>query len=304
VLRRQHERARHDQQALQAGIELIGSGGTQSDLEVISVCLTAVRAAGLFEFVLDLGDGGIAASLLEGLAPHVRRDLVESLSLKDGAELARRSLAAKLPPDLRAALLRLVSLQGGVEVFHLAKEVLSRTPAWPQVEELRDLYDALVESGIAPKIVVDLGETRAAAYYTGPTFQILAEGPGQAVASGGRYDALYGLFGAARPAAGAAIQLDHLRWALRGSLDEARERVVVELVENRPVDEALSVLRSARIPCVSITKAESLDYARAWRYSHIARPEGAGFRLLRVGSKAPEDLGIVTLEQLPARIRT
>src|SRR5690606_13798779 len=57
VLRRQHERARHDQQALQAGIELIGVGGTASDLEVISVCVTAARTAGLETFVLDLGHG-------------------------------------------------------------------------------------------------------------------------------------------------------------------------------------------------------------------------------------------------------
>lgn len=304
VLRRQHERARHDQQALQAGIELIGAGGTQSDLEVISVCVTAARAAGLETFVLDLGHGGIATSLLDGLLPSVRKDLVESLSLKDGSELARRAVAAKLSPDLREALSRLVGLQGGVEVFGIARGALEATPAWPHVQELQRLYEAIMESGVAPKIVVDLGETRAAAYYTGPTFQILAEGPGQAVASGGRYDALYGLFGAARPAAGAAIQLDHLRWALRDTLEEARERVVVESGEKSAEKEALTALREARIPCISISKAEALDYARAWRYSHIARPLGVGFRLFRVGPKQPEDLGIVTLEQLPSRIRT
>lgn len=303
VLRRQHERARHDQQALQAGIELIGAGGTQSDLEVISVCVTAARAAGLETFVLDLGHGGIATSLLDGLSPAVRKDLVESLSLKDGAELARRSVAAKLPSALMQALSQLVGLQGGGEVFRLAADVLRGTPAWPHVQELQQLYEAIVESGIVPKIVVDLGETRAAAYYTGPTFQILAEGPGQAVASGGRYDALYGLFGAARPAAGAAIQLDHLRWALRNALEEARARVLVEREEKGATQAALSALRGAGIPCVSIAKTEALDYARAWRYSHIARPLGVGFRLLRVGPKEFEDLGIVTLEQLLAKIR-
>jgi ATP phosphoribosyltransferase regulatory subunit len=310
VLRRQHERARHDQQALQAGIELIGSGGTSSDLEVISVCATAARAAGLASFVLDLGHGGIATSLLEGLSSSVRRDLVESLSLKDGAELARRSSAAKLPPELSEALARLVGLQGGAEVFQAAEGVLKGTPAWPHVKELKELFDAIVEAGIAPKIVVDLGETRAAAYYTGPTFQILAEGPGQAVASGGRYDALYGLFGAARPAAGAAIQLDHLRWALRDTLEESRARVVVERGEKNPTEAALFALRAAKIPCVSISKEETLDYARAWRYSHVARPEGVGFRLFRVGPTVPsqrkadpQDLGAVTLEELPARIQ-
>lgn len=310
VLRRQHERARHDQQALQAGIELIGSGGTQSDLEVISVCVAAARAAGLASFVLDIGHGGIATSLLEGISSGVRSDLVESLSLKDGAELDRRASAAKLPADLRGVLSRLIGLQGGAEVFPLAEEVLLGTAAWPHVEELRELFDSIVESGITPEIVVDLGETRAAAYYTGPTFQILAEGPGQAVASGGRYDALYGLFGAARPAAGAAIQLDHLRWALRDKMEESRVRVVVESGARTPTEAALVALRAAKIPCVSISQAETLDYARAWRYSHVARAEGAGFRVFRVGHPVPsqkkaepQDLGVVTLEELPAKIQ-
>ncbi len=303
VLRRQHERARHDQQALQAGIELIGVGGTASDLEVISVCATAARTAGLSTFVLDLGHGGIAGSLLADVPAKARSEIIESLSLKDGAELRRRASAASLPPALLVALTELVGLQGGAEVFDKASDILRKTPAWSHVEELQALFEAIVASGIAPKIVVDLGETRAAAYYTGPTFQILAEGPGQAVASGGRYDALYGLFGAARPAAGAAIQLDHLRWALRDTLEESSARVVVE-AELPSAISALAALREAKIPCVSIVQTEALDYARAWRYSHVARPEGAGYRLFSVGPTEQKDLGVVPLDQLPTKVRS
>lgn len=303
VLRRQHERARHDQQALQAGIELIGVGGTEPDLEVISVCVTAARAAGLKTFVLDLGHGGIAGSLLKDVSSAWRDEIVESLSLKDGAELKRRATAARLSPSLCDALKCLIGLQGGGQVFEDAKEVLQGTPAWPHVEELKALYEAIVKAGIAPKIVVDLGETRGAAYYTGPTFQILAEGPGQALASGGRYDALYGLFGSSRPAAGAAIQLDHLRWALRETLEESRVRVIVA-GKPRESELALAELRAAQIPCVSIASKESLDYARAWRYSHIARPEGAGYRLTLVRATEEKDLGVFPLDQLVAKVHS
>lgn len=304
ILRRQHERARNDQQALQAGIELIGAGGTTSDLEVITVSVNAVRAAGLADFVLDLGHGGIAGALLGDVAVSLRKELMECLSLKDGAELERRASEAKLQADLRRALAALVTLQGGGEVFAKARTPLAKTMAWPLIEELKELFDAISAAGIAPHMVVDLGETRGAAYYTGPTFQILAEGPGQAVVSGGRYDALYGLFGADRPAAGAAIQLDHLRWALGPNTDDPRWRVIV--VDGQGVSRAAAAerLRSDEIPCVFVPESGALDYARAWRYSHIVRPDGALYRVIRVGSQEQFDLGTASLDQLSMKIRS
>jgi len=303
VLRSQHERARHDQHALQAGIELVGAGGTAADLEVIAVSVKAVRAAGLADFVLDLGHGGIASALLSKVSSKVRKEIMECLSLKDGAELERRAAAADLPADLRRALAALVTLQGGSEVFTRAAGHLAKTAAWPLIIELKELFDAIAGAGIAAQIVVDLGETRGAAYYTGPTFQILAEGPGQAVVSGGRYDALYGLFGAGRPAAGAAIQLDHLRWALGPSSDDPRWRVIVVDQPGPAAEAAATQLRNEEIPCVFETDVGALDYARAWRYSHIVRPDGALYRVFRVRSEEQVDLGAVPLDQLSMKIR-
>ena len=49
-----------------------------------------------------------------------------------------------------------------------------------------------------------LGEVRGFAYYTGAIFHLLAEGPGEPIGSGGRYDDL-GWFGAPMPAAGFAL---------------------------------------------------------------------------------------------------
>lgn len=320
VLRRQHERARHDQQMLQAGIELVGGKGPDADLEVISVCTKAVREQGLTSYVLDLGHGGIATALLDGVPVEARADLIESLSLKDGAELSRRAALLGLEPRLEKGLVALVHLQGGEEVFERARDALEQTPAWPHVEELKRLYLAVVAAQVAKTIVVDLGETRGAAYYTGPTFQILAEGPGQAVASGGRYDALYGLFGSERPALGGAIQLDHLRWALGSKSDVKRIRaVIVDPGAESPLLEAAhqaaATLRGAGISCVFSPEVDALDYAEAWRYSHIVRSlaQAIPFRVSRVDNpsaptgSAPSlketDLGLCSLEQLVKQLR-
>lgn len=313
VLRRQHERARHDQQMLQAGIELVGQEGVAADLEVVSVCIFAVQSAGLQRFVLDLGHGGIAQSLLAQLSAEARAHLLEALSLKDAAELARRGRALGLSDELFVAVTSLVQLSGGHEVFERARATLGQSAAWEAVEELRQLYEALIEllghAGAVPPIVVDLGETRAAAYYTGPTFQILAEGPGRPVASGGRYDALYGAFGAERPAAGGAIQLDHLRWAL-GEADQLWRVRVVVAVQNDSDAEAdavrgiLAKLRKAQIPCISCGSALALDYARAWRYSHVlcSKSDPTVVSVMQLSGEQQLDLGSAPLDEFVTKL--
>ncbi len=311
VLRRQHERARHDQQMLQAGIELVGASGVQADLEVISVCIFAVKNAGLSNFVLDLGHGGMAHALLSDLEPQDRTRLLDSLSLKDGAELSRRATSLGLAPPLHAAIASLVHLSGGKEAFERARPTLEGTAAWRAVEELRALYDALTALFHGElSIVVDLGETRTAAYYTGATFQILAEGPGRPVASGGRYDALYASFGLDRPAAGGAIQLDHLRWALgeQDAMWRVRALVAVESGdrdEDGAVAEVLLRLRTAQIACISCPYAQALDYARSWRYSHVLRvtDDRKAVSVIELSSDEQVDHGIAPLDEFITKLQ-
>jgi ATP phosphoribosyltransferase regulatory subunit len=305
VLRRRHERARHHQQVVQAGIELVGRGGPDGDLEVLRAATDAVRSAGLSDFVLDLGHGRIAGVLIESVSPSVRQELLESLTLKDGTELVRRAEAARLERSLVSALSALLELSGGEAVFTAAKKTLGATAAWPLVVEVERLFRGAAAAGLAPDMVVDLGETRAFEYYTGPLFQVLAEGPGQAVGAGGRYDSLFGRFGADRPAAGFAVQIDNLRWALGAAMPENQEArvLLVPGAESGVAEATLTTLRDAKIACAIGPETNPLDYARSWRYSHVVwltAPERA--RLSRVTPSEEQGLGEVDLRQLSSRI--
>ena len=273
VVRRRHERARNEQQVLQAGIELVGAGGLDADLEVISATVDAVQSAGLTDFVLDLGHGALAHTILEQCVPAARPVLLESLSLKDGAELMRRAKKHQVDAQTVELLCGLLKLSGGQEVFEPAEELLAGHAALKHVLELKAIHDALRARGLT-QIVVDLAETRTAEYYSGMMFQILAEGPGQAVASGGRYDELYGLFGQSRRAAGAAIQVDDLAWALshHGEADTKRVLLVSDSSVNSPENvNMLAGLRAAGVIVSAFSGPGALDYARWWRYSHLAR---------------------------------
>jgi ATP phosphoribosyltransferase regulatory subunit len=265
VLRRRRERARRHRQIFQAGIELIGRDAAEGDLEVLEVACSAARAVGLDDFVLDLGHASIAFALLEGVEPVRQRAAVEALHLKDRGELIRAAAAAGLGKREQAALGELGELHGGREILIEAQRVLGGTRAEPGLLELGRVLNEVEQRGLAPSVLVDLGETRNFAYYTGTTFQLHAHGPGVPIASGGRYDGLLGGFGRALPAFGFAFGLDDLVWALgQGGTDARAPRVLL----SREVEGLAGALRQRGICCAVGPKQDPLAYAKVWRYTH------------------------------------
>jgi ATP phosphoribosyltransferase regulatory subunit len=162
--------------------------------------------------------------------------------------------------------------------------------------ELKRLSEAAGAAGLASKILVDLGETRDFAYYTGALFQIHAEGPGRALGAGGRYDGLLERFGAARPAVGFAFGLDDVAWALEhaGRVRELPPKLLLAANAGSLVEQ----LRSAGLAAAPAPGGDPLAYARAWRYSHVLEAGPSGLCLLHVASShreavtaAPAELG-------------
>ena len=82
------------------------------------------------------------------------------------------------PPPLATALCELPKLHGDAAVWADAQRLLASTPAAPALAALRDLWDRATESGLESVLLVDFGEVRGFAYYTGAIFHLLAEGPG------------------------------------------------------------------------------------------------------------------------------
>jgi ATP phosphoribosyltransferase regulatory subunit HisZ len=121
------------------------------------------------------------------------------------------------------------------------------------------------QRGLAPRLLVDLGETRNFAYYTGTTFQLHAHGPGVPVASGGRYDGLLGGFGRPLPAFGFAFALDDLVWAL-GTADPGDNPPRVLLTGQAAA--LAGPLRQQGLRCAVGPEQDPLAYAKVWRYTH------------------------------------
>lgn len=292
VLRRRRERARRHRQIPQAGVELVGAPGLDGDLEILTVAASTVRATGLSEFVIDLGHAGVTTALLEGLPQAHVEAIVEALNLRDEREAVARAERAGLSGAALRALGSLPELHGGKDVWERAEKVLAGTRALPAVHELRALVDAAEARELAPRFIVDLAESRDFAYYTGAVFHVHARGPGQPIGAGGRYDSLYERFGSPRPAAGFALRLDDLRWALEAA-GVAQPEPARVLVDGR-LESLLSALRARGVAAAVAPATNALEYAKAWRYTHAVELGAAGPELVEVRrgeSKAlPADL--------------
>jgi ATP phosphoribosyltransferase regulatory subunit len=303
IVRRRQGRARRERQVPQAGVELYGLGALAGDVEIVDLAAGAVRAAGLEEFVIDVGHASIARSLTAGLPPPLAAAIASALERKDSFEIeARIREATDLPERVGRALLELSELHGGgpgeiaaEALFARAEDLLGDTPARGPLLELRALYSALrARPGLADVLRLDLGVVRGLAYYTGAIFHVLAAGPGEPIAAGGRYDDLLARFDAPMPAVGFAIHLEALDWSRRaqGIADTTAPRLVV--ASGPGADELAAALRALGVSAVEHDGALARPYAAAWGFSHVgSRGPSGGFRVESTVPDAhtPVDLG-------------
>jgi ATP phosphoribosyltransferase regulatory subunit len=180
--------------------------------------------------------------------------------------------------------------------------VLSRTAALPALAELEALWRAASDDGIGSRLSLDLGETRRFAYYSGAMFQILAEGPGRPVGAGGRYDGLLERFGLPRAAAGFAVDLDNLDWALRvaGVAEVASPKVLVAPAESAAA--LLELLRREGVPCAPAPEGAFQEYAKAWRFTHVLVLSGERAELRSMTDGASVELDAPGLGSLASAI--
>jgi ATP phosphoribosyltransferase regulatory subunit len=195
----------------QAGVELYGHRGHESDLEVLTLMLETLKMGDIGEMHLDLGHVAIFRELVRQAGLDREREglLFEALQRKALPEI-RQLLAEWAPPaGCGESFLALAGLNGGPEVLDEADSRLAAAGA--KVHEalatLRRLVDALRRQWPELPIHVDLAELRGYHYHTGVVFAAYVPGQGQAVAQGGRYDEIGQVFGRARPATGFSTDL-------------------------------------------------------------------------------------------------
>jgi ATP phosphoribosyltransferase regulatory subunit len=289
IIRRRRGRARKQQQVLQCGIECVGLRGPEADAEVIEVAARACQRVGLKDFLVELAQVKIGTEVLDHVPEDARPAVVETLASKDATNLEKLLKEAGLAASERKRLAMLCDLYGDRSVLGDARRRLRNAAARRALDELERVVEHIESAGLGDRVVIDLSDLRRHSYYTGVSMTLLAEGPGEPLGAGGRYDDLLDRYDAPAPATGFAFEVDNVWWALseagislQGELP-LRAVVAGGRAARRRDTAAQWRSRGVRIAVVPAkTAAEATSYARAWDYDLLIWQQGSRAQVTRL----------------------
>lgn len=258
----------------QAGVELIGSPQGVADAEVIALAVETLKAAGIKNFQLSLGQMDVFNGLMEELKlPEEEIIIVKNLiSNKDFVGLEEHLQGQPLSSQDRERLICLTTLHGGPEVIEEARQLIGNPKGALALDNLAQVYQLLEFYGVADKVAMDLGLLRGFDYYTGIVFEGYTTALGFPICGGGRYDKLLGQFGHECPATGFALGIERVLLALsrQGNWQEPDSPDFFLVFPGNRRGEALAKARELReqgkiveTEVVQRSLQESLAYAKS-----------------------------------------
>ena len=250
----------------QLGAELMGEESVSADVELLSVLVEALKAAGLEEFQVSVGQVEFFKALLKeaGIGSEAEESLRRLISDKNRFAAEELLAGYELSPKLRETFLEMATLSGSAEALEKAKALTDNPEALKALGRLEDIYRGLKEKGFEKYISFDLSMLSKYNYYTGIVFRAYSYGYGEPVAKGGRYDTLLSHFGRELPAVGFAIVVDQLQRALNSS--EIRKEaagpdgsryLTFALTKGRLAKKTLELLEKVGITCEEMKDPDS-----------------------------------------------
>lgn len=201
----------------QAGIEVLGVNTPESDAEVISVAIQALRASGLESFQVDIGQVEFFNGLMEetGLAEEDTSQVRMLIDRKDYVGLEEFLKRCDIREDLKKLIFDLPGLFGSVDVIDRVEALELNKRSRDALENVRQVLKILDDYSLGQYVSVDLGMLRGLAYDTGIIFRGFTYGVGFPILTGGRYDRLVGEFGGDCPATGFSLGVNLIMMALQ-----------------------------------------------------------------------------------------
>jgi ATP phosphoribosyltransferase regulatory subunit len=207
----------------QSGIEFIGDGSMDADIEVISMAYEALKRNDVQSFKIELCHAGFFNAILDkmNLLPAEKADICSYIEGKNYSALG--DLLDKIGDSTEAKVIKkLPRLFGDVSVINEAKELYNDADANKALDYLKEVYEKLCDLGFKDNILIDLGLVNRSNYYTGVIFRGYAQGSGVTILSGGRYDNLISEFGLDAPAIGFGVDVNALCHVMRDEINVER----------------------------------------------------------------------------------
>lgn len=190
--------------------EIYGSAGAAADAEIIALTADILASLGL-DAVIKINNRKLVEGFLLGI--DVKKDELMSVLrfIDKKSKMSESEFRRGLAPYNADAILEFVSLSELSEIERILPDNPLAKEGIAELKELCALLDTLEIS-----YVLDTSIVRGIDYYTGVVYEAWIRGEESigAVAGGGRYDDLLGLYGQAMPATGIAGGIERLLLSL------------------------------------------------------------------------------------------
>ncbi len=229
------------------GIELMNDNSLYADAEAIALLIEALKATGLNDFQISIGDADYYKGLCEeaGIDSETEEEIRTQITGKNYFAAENIMLSRDIPEKYISLIVKVSEFIGSDEALDMAQSQVSNERSLNAVKRLKKLYKVLTCYGVEKYVSFDLGMLSKFNYYTGVIFSAYTYGVGDAIAKGGRYDNLIGKYGKSAPSIGFSIVIDDLMSALyrqNAEIEHEKECIVVEYKE----DEFEAALEKAR----------------------------------------------------------
>ena len=249
---------------LQLGAELYGHSGVASDVEMISLMLETFDIVGLDDVTIDLGNVDIFRGLAANakLGAQTESALFELLQSKAVTEIEALLGSLAISDSCRSMFAALPRLNGGAEVLLQAIETLADAgqEVLAALDYLQQVSNRIHSRYPEVKLHFDLAELTGYHYQTGVVFAAFTPQSGQAIARGGRYDAIGEVFGRARAATGFSSDLK-LLVQISGRELPAPQRVFAPASDDPALQDAIVRLRAEGIIVIEELEGQEADAA-------------------------------------------
>ncbi|SHI23198.1 ATP phosphoribosyltransferase regulatory subunit [Butyrivibrio fibrisolvens DSM 3071] len=203
----------------QMGAELMCDGSVNADAEMIAMMIESIRATGLTDFKVTIGDADYFKGIIEeaGIDEDTEDQLREYLSGRNYSALEdylhNLVKEGKIESKFADILIHMPDFTTADELEEGAADLVN-SRSRSSIERLKNLYHLLDVYGASDNVSFDLAMLSEYNYYTGVMFRAYTYGVGDAIAKGGRYDNLLSKFGKDAPAIGYMVDLEYLMSAL------------------------------------------------------------------------------------------
>ena len=198
VVRIERAFTREQIESYQLGIELIGVEGAGPEIEVILVAIETLRAIGVADFEVHIGNAALVDHLIgrTGAPRSLREPLANAIADRDGHAVSELIETLGCRDEIGRALIALTELSfDDASLSALSAQLPGDELLAGRIDDMRQRLTVLGSLGLSDLVYIDLGLVNEQGYYTGTTFKVVSERVGRVLGGGGRYDELIGRFG-------------------------------------------------------------------------------------------------------------